>query len=72
MAAPEPAPGPDAQDELLELLQHGTLSLRGLLPYSSNYIFLGTVQDAERTVQCVYKPRDGENPLAPQQVMRRF
>ncbi len=63
MAVPAPAPGPDTQEVLLELLQHGTLSLQGLLPYSSNYIFLGTVQNAGQTVQCVYKPRDGENPL---------
>ncbi len=63
MAVSEQVPESVSQHNLLKLLQHGSLSLQGLLPYSSNYIFLGTVEDAERTVQCVYKPREGENPL---------
>ncbi len=63
MAVPGQVPNPESPTAVLELLQHGTLSLKGLLPYSSNYIFLGTVQDEDHAVPCVYKPRDGENPL---------
>ncbi len=48
----------------LDLLQRGEISVQGLLPYSSNYSFLGWARQADREVQCVYKPREGENPLA--------
>lgn len=48
----------------LQLLQRGEISLEGLLPYSSNYSFLGWARQQDQEVRCVYKPREGENPLA--------
>lgn len=48
----------------LDLLQRGEISLEGLLPYSSNYSFLGRARQGNQEVRCVYKPREGENPLA--------
>ncbi len=47
----------------LDLLQRGEISLEGLLPYSSNYSFLGWARQGDQEVQCVYKPRQGESPL---------
>ena len=47
----------------LDLLQRGEISLEGLLPYSSNYSFLGLARQQDQEVKCVYKPREGENPL---------
>ncbi len=46
-----------------DLLQRGEISLEGLLPYSSNYSFLGWARQGDQEVQCVYKPRQGEIPL---------
>ncbi len=51
------------RDRLLKLLQEGELSLEGLLPWSSNYTFLGTVRDGELQALVVYKPTRGERPL---------
>lgn len=50
-------------DDFLHLLRAGTLSLEGLLPWSSNYTFLGTVTNGETTATVVYKPDEGERPL---------
>lgn len=50
---------------LLDLMRCGTLDLRGLLPWSSNYTFLAEVAeaDAETVAMVVYKPQKGERPL---------
>lgn len=50
-------------DDLLHLLCAGDLSLEGLLPWSSNYTFLGQVTNGSSTVTVVYKPDEGERPL---------
>ncbi|WP_420628965.1 SCO1664 family protein [Candidatus Leptofilum sp.] len=61
----------------LQLLQVGTLSVKGVLPWSSNYSFLVDVcpntavwealphlpQNSVKEVRAVYKPRRGERPL---------
>jgi uncharacterized repeat protein (TIGR03843 family) len=51
-------------DRLLTLLGKGELELAGLMPWSSNYTFLGAVSDASgASAQVVYKPIRGERPL---------
>jgi uncharacterized repeat protein (TIGR03843 family) len=50
-------------ERVLEVLATGEMEERGLLPYSSNYSFLVTVDDGEVQLPAVYKPRRGENPL---------
>lgn len=50
-------------DQLMTALTEGTLDPQGLLPYSSNYNFLVTVDDGRLQVPAVYKPRRGESPL---------
>jgi len=52
-----------SEPEILAVLQRGQLDEAGLLPYSSNYSFLVTVEDDEHTLPAVYKPRRGESPL---------
>lgn len=49
--------------EVLEVLSAGAVEPLGLLPYSSNYVFLADVCAAERKVRAVYKPARGERPL---------
>ena len=63
--------------EWLQLLQVGTLDVKGVLPWSSNYSFLVDIcpntavweslpylpQNAVGEVRAVYKPRRGERPL---------
>jgi uncharacterized repeat protein (TIGR03843 family) len=50
-------------EHLVQLLDRGELMLHGLLPWSSNYTFLGEVSDAEGKALVVYKPTRGEQPL---------
>ncbi len=52
-------------DSLVEgaLLVKGVLALEGLLPWSSNYTFLGTVSHGAEQAVVVYKPIRGERPL---------
>ena len=58
------ATGGTENDRLLTLLGKGELELGGLMPWSSNYTFLGTVTDASGdSAQVVYKPIRGERPL---------
>jgi uncharacterized repeat protein (TIGR03843 family) len=58
------ATGGSDNDRLLVLLGKGELELAGLMPWSSNYTFLGTVTDASgASAQVVYKPIRGERPL---------
>lgn len=58
------ATDPTEVDRLLTLLGKGELELAGLMPWSSNYTFLGAVSDASgASAQVVYKPIRGERPL---------
>ena len=59
-----PALDPDA-DTILRLLVEATLDLHGLMPWSSNYTFLVSLEDAARqdSLLAVYKPCAGERPL---------
>ncbi len=50
-------------DRLLHLLGEGELTLQGLMPWSSNYTFLGRVNDGTATQEIIYKPIRGERPL---------
>jgi hypothetical protein len=50
-------------DDILEVLQQGTVEIEGLLPWSSNYAFLVRVCDGPRELGAVYKPERGERPL---------
>ena len=52
-----------ANDRLLALLRTGELALTGLIPWSSNYTFLGEVSVEDESVAVVYKPIRGERPL---------
>lgn len=74
--SPEPASGRRPEPELpagdrpaveparaLELLRSGTLTVHGLLPWSSNYTFAASVRDGALEALAVYKPRRGERPL---------
>ncbi|RME42797.1 MAG: hypothetical protein D6796_13915 [Caldilineae bacterium] len=67
-------PPPDSDDILLppqdietglalHALQQGELTLHGLLPWSSNYTFLGTIACEGLRFNVVYKPAQGERPL---------
>jgi uncharacterized repeat protein (TIGR03843 family) len=61
-AAPWPADGSET-DRLLGLLGGGELTLAGLIPWSSNYTFLGEVSLGDESAPVVYKPIRGEQPL---------
>ena len=53
-----------SDDDLLILLGKGELELQGLMPWSSNYTFLGAVTSASGvSAPIVYKPIRGERPL---------
>lgn len=49
--------------EVLHILQHGTVEIEGLLPWSSNYAFLVRACDGPIELGAVYKPERGERPL---------
>jgi uncharacterized repeat protein (TIGR03843 family) len=61
-AAPWPIGGAEI-DRLCALLVRGELTLSGLIPWSSNYTFLGEVSDGTDSAPVVYKPTRGERPL---------
>lgn len=50
-------------DQVLNLLAHGEIETKGLLPYSSNYTFLATIAYNGTRQLAVYKPQSGERPL---------
>jgi uncharacterized repeat protein (TIGR03843 family) len=50
-------------DQALRILGSGTITVLGLLPYSSNYTFLARVELGDQEALAVYKPRRGERPL---------
>ena len=47
----------------LELLERGDIEILGLLPFSSNYVFLARVTRGDEEAHAVYKPQRGERPL---------
>ncbi len=56
--------GETDSDRLLVLLGKGTIELAGLMPWSSNYTFLGSVADASGAGHpVIYKPTRGARPL---------
>jgi uncharacterized repeat protein (TIGR03843 family) len=48
---------------IIELLIHGEIEAKRLLPWGSNYTFLVMVKQPDMQSLAVYKPRDGERPL---------
>ncbi len=52
-----------ASDRTLETLRAGEIDVLGLLPYSSNYVFLARLQHGDHDVLAVYKPQRGERSL---------
>ena len=52
-----------ASDNLQQILRHGDLELKGQFTLGSNYTFLVDVHHEDKTVQAVYKPTQGEQPL---------
>jgi hypothetical protein len=50
-------------DRVLDLLAHGEIEAKSLLPWGSNYTFLVHVTHADLQTAAIYKPRDGERPL---------
>lgn len=50
-------------DDILTVLQNGTVEIEGLLPWSSNYAFLVRACDGPVELGAVYKPERGERPL---------
>ena len=50
-------------ERVLSLLTHGSVSVAGMMPDSSNYTFLVQVQEDGLEGLAIYKPRRGERPL---------
>ena len=48
---------------VLNVMQHGSLDLQGLMPWSSNYTFLGVMTSDDLSIPVIYKPQKGETPL---------
>ncbi len=51
------------KQRILTALKSGQLRLDGRFIYGSNYTFMVTCQDEERSFKAVYKPMEGERPL---------
>ena len=52
-----------ALGDTVELLNTGEVEVLGLLPYSSNYVFLSRITGDSGEALAVYKPTRGERPL---------
>lgn len=50
-------------EDALDLLASGEMTVRGLLPGSSNYTFLADLNSEQYQGLAIYKPRQGETPL---------
>ncbi len=50
-------------NDVMDLLENGDMTVRGLLPGSSNYTFLADLSSDRFKALGVYKPRQGETPL---------
>ncbi|MGH2753564.1 MAG: SCO1664 family protein [Actinomycetota bacterium] len=46
-----------------DLLERGDIEILGLLPFSSNHVFLAKVTAGDDETHAVYKPQRGERPL---------
>ena len=58
------SPPPDTPTEVIvEAIEQGSLTLHGLMPWSSNYTFLCTIEHEDLSFSAVYKPSQGERPL---------
>ncbi len=62
-AEPLQPPLHPAEEQLLEQLRDGALELAGLMPWSSNYTFLGHIGVGAERIVVIYKPIRGEQPL---------
>ncbi len=51
------------KEEVIEILTHGRLELKGQFVLGSNYSFLAAVDHKGRKLKAVYKPQKGEMPL---------
>jgi len=51
------------KEDVIEILTHGTLELKGQFVLGSNYSFLAAVDQKGRKLKAVYKPQKGEMPL---------
>jgi hypothetical protein len=51
------------KEDILEILTHGKLVLKGQFVLGSNYSFLAAVDHKGRKLKAVYKPQKGEMPL---------
>jgi uncharacterized repeat protein (TIGR03843 family) len=49
--------------QVCALLTRGEIKMQGMVPWSSNYTYLVTVQDNTRAMYAIYKPQCGERPL---------
>ncbi|MBC8078346.1 MAG: SCO1664 family protein [Chloroflexales bacterium] len=49
--------------KVLELLAKGQMDAQGVMPYSSNYTILTSVEEGDLRALAIYKPRRGERPL---------
>ena len=58
----EPSPN-TAPEAILKAIEYGKLDLQGLMPWSSNYTFLGTITYENLKFNVIYKPCRGERPL---------
>jgi uncharacterized repeat protein (TIGR03843 family) len=66
MSEPQEPEGPEliTAGDVLKTLTGGAIQEEhGLLPWGSNYAYLVSVADDERTLLAVYKPQRGERPL---------
>ena len=54
---------PSGRLSSIELLESGEVEVLGLLPFSSNYVFLAKVTEGDEEMLAVYKPQRGERPL---------
>ena len=53
----------DAAQRTLEILEKGTITIRGEFVWGSNYTFLTRVDHEGESLSAVYKPTRGERPL---------
>ena len=51
------------KEDIIEILTHGKLELKGQFVLGSNYSFLAAVDHKGRKLKAVYKPQKGEMPL---------
>ena len=58
-----PVPDSRPADEISDLLAAGPIEVLGLLPYSSNFVFLARVGSERDGSLAIYKPTRGERPL---------